>query len=803
MDVFDLAAKIRLDTNEYEKGLDGAKSESSSFASKLKSSIGAAAKVATASIAAVTTATVALGKTFYNQTKEIASYGDNIDKMSQKMGLSAEAYQEWDAIMQHSGTSIESLKPAIKTLATAAESGNEAFAKLGITQEEVAELSQEDLFARVISELQKMEEGTERTYLAGQLLGRGATELGALLNTSAEDTEKMRQAVHELGGVMSNEAIKTAAKYQDTLQDMNTAFAGAKRAIFADFMPSVIEAMEGLTKLFSGDKSGVAAISKGITTFIKNITKKLPEIIKVGTEIVSSVAQGITENIDEFLDLAEGVIEYLGNALIDAFPKIVDVGMKIIERLINGISKNTPKIISAAVKIISSIATTLIQQLPAIVNAAFEIINGIVSVLSDTSNIKQIVNVAIEFVKSIGSTILKAIPMFIKTISQALPQIIAGLVMIIGKIVDELPTIIKGLLDALPDVIDSIIGGITDNMGDIIAGLITVFDKIIEKAPEILANIVKNADKIITAVLNGITDNLPDLVDGATSMIGKLAEFLKENASDIGKNVSDLITALVTAISDPEVLSDLLGAAVDIMIALANSFIDIATNKEVWNAILTAAGNIISSLWDGIKNIAKKIAEIGEYIFDKILEGFGFKSAEEVGKKWGKDFLTGWGKSVDGDKTVEASGFKSFDTSNPMFYTEAFRTIGEESRIAVNKLFGHLPSDARYATEEEIEQGKYRLWSSGGKEYAIYNPVPISKSNTVSGITSTGGGGNTFSGGSSSFSGGGRSFDADTVNHTTIVLELDKQAFGKVTYQQNKMASAIRGKALVDVGLSY
>ena len=67
----------------------------------------------------------------------LAEYGDNIDKLSQKMGLSAEAYQEWDAVMQHSGTSMESMKSSMKTLANAAEGGNKAFEAIGLTLEEV------------------------------------------------------------------------------------------------------------------------------------------------------------------------------------------------------------------------------------------------------------------------------------------------------------------------------------------------------------------------------------------------------------------------------------------------------------------------------------------------------------------------------------------------------------------------------------------------------------------------------------------------------------------------------------------
>ena len=56
--------------------------------------IGSALKGAAGIMAAGTTA---LSGALVKGANDVASYGDNIDKMSQKMGLSATAYQEWDA----------------------------------------------------------------------------------------------------------------------------------------------------------------------------------------------------------------------------------------------------------------------------------------------------------------------------------------------------------------------------------------------------------------------------------------------------------------------------------------------------------------------------------------------------------------------------------------------------------------------------------------------------------------------------------------------------------------------------------
>lgn len=71
-------------------------------------------------------------------------------------------------------------------------------------------------------------------------MGRGATELGALLNTSAEDTQKMIDDVHNLGGVMSDEAVKASAQFQDSLQNLQTAFAGVKNKAMSDLLPAFL-----------------------------------------------------------------------------------------------------------------------------------------------------------------------------------------------------------------------------------------------------------------------------------------------------------------------------------------------------------------------------------------------------------------------------------------------------------------------------------------------------------------------------------------------------------------------------------
>ena len=402
MKVFDLSAVLRLDKTEYEKGLSNAASAAKLFSSKVAGFM----KAGISAFTSVATAAVNVGKTLVQNTGQVAAYGDNIDKMSQKMGISAEAYQEWDAVMQHSGTSMETLKVSMKTLSLAAEKGNDAFKALGITESELANLSKEGLFDRVISGLQGMEEGTQRTAIASALLGRGATELGALLNTSAEETEAMRKRVHELGGVMSDEAVKASAAYQDQLQDMNTAIDGFKRNIVAIVNGAVKSIVKALPDLVKSGANIIKELAQGISS-------ALPELIGVlsSSDVISSTLTAIMDVIESVIDQLPTLIPLVVEAAMkiidmltepEVLTRIVEIALDLTIALIDGIWKSLPKILEALPKIVENLIKALLQSIPKIVDAGIKLFTALV-----------------QDAPAIIRGIVKAIPQIIAAIFQA------------------------------------------------------------------------------------------------------------------------------------------------------------------------------------------------------------------------------------------------------------------------------------------------------------------------------------------------------------------------------------------------
>lgn len=464
-------------------------SSGQSFGSSFGSAMGTAAKVGMGAVTAVGAGVTALGKTFTDSAGSVASYGDDIDKMSQKMGLSAEAYQEWDAVMQHSGTSIDAMARGMTTLSKAALEGDDSFEKLGISQAELKNMSQEELFAKTIEGLQNMESGTERTVLAQKLLGGSSKQLGALLNTSAEDTQAMKERVHELGGVMSDEAVKAAASYQDSLQDMTTAFDSLQRNLTSQFLPSLTGIMDGLTDIFSGNpEDGIKKISEGVSDLISNIKTMLPQVMEAAGAILTAIGQAITENLPQIIEMGASIVLQLIDGFVKALPGIMEAGLQAIVTLAQSIGQALPTLIPAMVDAVLTMVEGLIDNIDLLIDAALQLMIGLA---------EGLINAIPRIIEKIPVIIEK----LVKALVDSAPRIASAGVKLITALVKNLPAIITGIVKAIPRIISAIINGFGEGVSKMVDvgknlltglgnGLIAGAKGVVEKAKQVAGNVL-------------------------------------------------------------------------------------------------------------------------------------------------------------------------------------------------------------------------------------------------------------------------------------------------------------------------
>lgn len=549
MNVFELFATLSIDTSQYDESLDASEEKGSSFASKLGKGMATAGKVAGAALAATTAATIAGGKAFVDGVSSMAAYGDNIDKMSQKMNMSAEAFQEWDFVMQHNGTTIESMQASIKTLSNAAENGSEAFEQLGLSQEEISKMSGEELFSATITALQDVESETQRTALAGKLLGRGATELGALLNMTASETEAMKQQAHELGGVLSDDAVKSAAQFQDSLQNMQTSMNGVKNNLLSSFLPSMSTVMDGLSQVFSGDaEKGLKNVEKGVGDLATNISKQAPKFIQIGGTIINALVSSITQNLPLLLQSGLSAVKTIGEGIISNLPAILDAGILLIKEIAMGLVENAPVLIDTALTLVLTLATGIGEAAPDLIPAIVDVILLIVEKLTEPNTITQLVNASFILIGGIAKGIIKAIPSIVKTI----PVLVKNLVLSIQQ---NFPQIVSSLFALLGDLFVEVTSAIAEAMGTdlqtvgdglrAIGETITnAFNNIKSWFSDLGTNLATSVSNMWTNIKQFFTDGL----NGARTIVETILTSIKDKFSSILEGAKEIVRGAIDAI---------------------------------------------------------------------------------------------------------------------------------------------------------------------------------------------------------------------------------------------------------------
>lgn len=293
-----LVYKITGDNSEFDKSINQSETKVSKFGS-----------VADKMFAGVTVAAIGMAiKKMGEMVMASANALDRVDKLSQKIGLSRTAFQEWDYILGQSGASVEGLQMSLKTLSGAADEaskGNkqykDSFDKLGVSVVDANGnmKDQETLFNEVFSALADMENQTERTALASDLLGRSATELAPTLNTSKEGIEQLRSEAHSLGLVYSDELVDAGVILGDNIDRLKKSFDAFKTNALAPII--------GLAVTFTDKLLGQYSASGTLKTSYENLTKAAQDyntVLEASKGKTDAVTQATLSQAKAQLELA-------------------------------------------------------------------------------------------------------------------------------------------------------------------------------------------------------------------------------------------------------------------------------------------------------------------------------------------------------------------------------------------------------------------------------------------------------------------------------------------------------------------
>ena len=548
-------SKAKDNLNQYAKEMDDSANETKKFGDEADESGTKALKLGDiikanlisdaikAGLSSLVNGIKDVGAAFSNNIKEVAEYGDNIDKMSQKLGLSAQTYQKWDYVLSQSGVEIDSMQTGLKTLTNkiddaknGSEKATEMFKKLGISTADLNKMSREEVFEATIKSMQGMADSTERAALANDLFGKSGQELTPLFNESAESTQELMENFEKLGMGISQDGVDASVAFADSLDTVKRTIGGLKNNILSDFLPSVTGVMDGLTSFLSGNEEGLAQIEDSIEDLLNKgievVNKMLPKLLESGKKVISALIDGINKNAKGIMDSIMEILQYISKIIIDNLPIIINAGIQILTSLIQGIAEALPTLIPEIVEALILIVTTLLDNIDMIIDAGIQLIMGLADGL-------------IEALPILIDKIPEIIDKLIMAITNNLPKIIEAGIILIIKLAEGLIKAIPQLVSKIPEIIGSMINGIKN-----------YFSKMVSIGGELLGKVKEG----ITSGISKIFDVGKNLVKGLWDGINNAKDWVLDKIKGFGKGILDGIKGFFGIHSPSRVFRDQIGA---------------------------------------------------------------------------------------------------------------------------------------------------------------------------------------------------------------------------------------------------
>lgn len=619
LNLFDLFARIILDTSDYDDNLDEASRNTESFADKLKTGLTTAAKVGAAALGAAATGVAALTKASVDQYAEYEQLVGGVDTLFKEAsntiqqyasnayktaGVSANTYMEQATAF--SASLIQSLGGDTQA---AAEYANQAIMdmsdnanKMGTDIESIQQTYQ-SLMRGNYAMLDNLKLGYGGTKSELERLVADAEELTgqALDPAKFSDVITAIHAVQENMGITGTTAKEAATTIEGSIGMMQAAWQnllagfGNEDAdlgqLIGDFTSSVETAAQNvvprITQILSGLGTAIQQLAPIISSEIPSLlSSMLPALISAGSQLLVGLVTGLVGALPELAASIPEIVTTIYNSIVAAGPELLTAGTQLLSMLANGIMTGIPMLASTAVTMMSSLGQYLRDNLPSLMQAGLEAVSNFTASLRENAGL--VISGALGLAQSLAQGLADSIP----TIVQNVPTIVSNIANIINDNAPKLiataanmiATLAKGLIDAIP-------------------------------------TIIQNIPKIISAIVDTLMAF--NWVNLGSSVIKGLGNGIKAAGNFVKEAASSIVNTIKTNIS------------------------------QLPQQMLTIGKNIVRGLWQGIQNMASWIKDKIFGLIGGIVSGvknlLGIHSPSTVFADMGRNMALGLGNGWDSE----------------------------------------------------------------------------------------------------------------------------------------------------------
>lgn len=284
---------------------------------------------------------------FAEMTKAAIDFGDKLNDMSERWGVSTEALSGMAYSAQLADTSLEGITGGFRHLAKAMDEARDPssetadlFNQMGISVTDLNGKTKdaETMMGELADQFKDMPNGIDKARLAIQIFGKSGAELIPYLNQGADGIKKMKEEADGFGLNWTEEASKQAAEFNDNLDRLKMAGQGFFTLIAQYLLPTLGDVTAALVQ--SAKEGGVLRsvfdAIRGVVVLLNEIAFKPLAIVTYAItaafgmlgKAIGGVAASLVAFLSGDMKGAKDIIANIGEDVKKTGQEIYDFGKK-------------------------------------------------------------------------------------------------------------------------------------------------------------------------------------------------------------------------------------------------------------------------------------------------------------------------------------------------------------------------------------------------------------------------------------------------------------------------------------------
>ncbi len=232
--------------------------------------------------------------------------GDELSKMSQRVGISVETLSLWNPLAKQAGLSGEAFEKGLRKLSTtmvdAATGGEDAahsFKAVGVEfkNQDGTLRATDQVLLDLAERFKAMPAGADKTALAMQLFGKAGADMIPFLNQGKDGINELTEEMRALGIEMSGESAAQAEVFNDALDKVHLATTSIGNQVMTAFLPALNEMALGMVE--SAKEGGaLRAILDGVVLVLKTLALGAATVGKAFVALGEAIGAGVAAAVE-------------------------------------------------------------------------------------------------------------------------------------------------------------------------------------------------------------------------------------------------------------------------------------------------------------------------------------------------------------------------------------------------------------------------------------------------------------------------------------------------------------------------